>query len=97
MEENIPKIYPDLSEDYIRPIIEEEIIPVFKTHYTNSVQPSNGQRPAASAPVKPNFNDNKIELFISEKKKLDERLIHYKKIKIDGLMQIQVLKLLVFL
>ena len=45
------KIFPDF------PVIENEIIPVFKTHY-NSVQPSNGQRPAASAPVKSNFNKN---------------------------------------
>ena len=81
------KIYPNLQlEDCIRPVIEDEIIPVFKTHY-NSVQPN--------APLKINFTENKINEFLLEKKKLDERLIHYK--KIDGLVQIQVLKLLVFL
>jgi len=62
----------DDYNDKIYPVIEDEIIPVFKTHY-NLVQPS--------APVKINFTDNKINEFLLEKKKLDERLIHYKKIK----------------
>ena len=73
MDDYNDKIYPNLQlKGCIRPVIEDEIIPVFKTHY-NSVQPS--------APVKQNFSENKINEFLLEKKKLDERLIHYKKIK----------------
>ena len=71
------KIYPDLPS-----IIEDEIIPVFKI-FSNADQPS--------APLKQNVSENRINNdqrstnfigeFLLEKKKLDEKLIHYKKIK----------------
>ena len=86
----------EYKREHLYPILEQTIIPEFKESYHTKLK--------ASAP---NFNLNRINNeqgpanfvgeFLLEKKKLDEKLIHYKKIKIDGLQLIHQLKLLVFL
>jgi len=73
-------LYPLLHE-----VVEEIIIPEFKENYNSPMEilQSNHtklmkQKVKPTAPIYP---PNRINEFLLEKKKLDERLIHYKKIK----------------
>ena len=66
----------EYGREHLYPILEQTIIPEFKESYHTKKKELKVQ------PSAPQFNQvNKIDLFLLEKKKLDEKLIHYKKIK----------------